>query len=44
MYYTNIKHYLCLKEQKDDVTGLCPYLIGIVLVVMVSLILMLIYQ
>jgi hypothetical protein len=42
MYYTNIKHYLCLKEQKDDVTGICVVVIGIVLTVMINLVLMLV--
>lgn len=40
MYYTEIKHYLRLKEQKDDVTSVCIVVIGIVLVVMISLVLM----
>ena len=40
MYYTDIKHYLRLKEQKDDVTDICIVVIGIVLVVMISLVLM----
>jgi len=40
MYYTDIKHYLRLKEQKDDVTGVCIVVVGIVLAVMVNLVLM----
>ena len=40
MYYTDIKHYLRLKEKKDDVTGAWIIVIGIVLVVMISLVLM----
>ena len=41
MYYTDIKHYLRLKEQKDDVTGVFVVVIGIVLAVMTNLLLML---
>ena len=41
MYYTDIKHYLRLKEQKDDVTGVFVVVIGIVLAVMINLVLML---
>ncbi len=41
MYYTDIKHYLRLKKQKDDVTGVFVVLIGIVLAVMINLVLML---
>jgi len=41
MYYTGIKHYLRLKEQKDDVTGVFVVVIGIVLAVMTNLVLML---
>ncbi|MGB5517011.1 MAG: hypothetical protein WBO73_00895 [Gammaproteobacteria bacterium] len=41
MYYTDIKDYLRLKEQKDDVTGVCVVVIGILLAVMIYLVLML---
>jgi hypothetical protein len=41
MYYTDIKHYLRLKQQKNDVTGVYVVVIGIVLAVMINLVLML---
>ena len=41
MYYTDIKHYLRLKEQRDDFTGVFVVVIGIVLAVMINLVLML---
>lgn len=41
MYYTDIKHYLRLKQQKKDVTGVYVVVIGIVLAVMINLVLML---
>lgn len=44
MYYTDIKHYLCLKEQKEDVTGVCLVAIGIVLVIIITLLVMRVYQ
>lgn len=40
MYYTEIKHYQRLKEQRDDVTGVYLVVIGVVLIVMIGLILM----
>ena len=39
MYYTDIKNYLRLKEQKNDVTGVFVVVIGIVLAVMINLVL-----
>ena len=41
MYYTDIKHYLRLKQQKNDVTGVYVIVVGIVLAVMINLVLML---
>jgi len=41
MYYTDIKHYLRLKEQKNDVTGVFVLVVGIVVAVMINLVLML---
>ena len=40
MYYTDIKHYLDLKKQKDNVTGVSIIAVGIVMVVMIYLVLM----
>ena len=40
MYYTDIKHYSRLKEQRDDVTGIYLVVIGAVLIVMIVLVLM----
>ncbi len=39
MYYTDIKHYLRLKEQKNDVAGVSLVVFGIVLIVTISLLL-----
>jgi len=41
MYYTDIKHYLRLKQQKNDVTGVFVVVVGIVVAVMINLVLML---
>jgi hypothetical protein len=41
MYYTDIKHYLRLKQQKNDVTGVFVVVVGIVMAVMINLVLML---
>lgn len=41
MHYTDIKHYLRLKQQKNDVAGVFVVVIGIVLAVMINLVLML---
>ena len=40
MYYTDIRHYLRLKEQKHDITGLCIIFSGIVLAVVINLVLL----
>ena len=40
MYYTEIKHYLRLKEQRDDASGVFLVAIGVVLFLMISLVLM----
>ena len=40
MYYTEIKHYLRLKEQRDDETDVYLVVIGAVLIVMIVLMLM----
>ena len=42
MYYTDIKHYLHLKEEKHDLTGVCVIYSGIVMAVMINLALMLV--
>ena len=44
MYYTNIKDYLRLKEQKDDVTGLYLVVVGIILLMLITLVLIRINQ
>ena len=41
MYYTDIKHYLRLKQQNNDVTGVFVVVVGIVVAVMINLVLML---
>ena len=40
MYYTDIKHYLRLKQQKHDLTGVCVICSGIVLTVVINLVLL----